>query len=198
MFVAGAAIQWLRDEMHLLEDAAQSEALARSVPDAGGLTLVPAFTGMGAPYWDMYARGTAVGITRGTQKAHFARAALEAIALQSNDLLQAMSREAKLKPQSLRVDGGATANDLLMQLQADYSGVAIERPRCLETTALGAAMLAGLGVGLFTSPEETQRAWHAQRRFEPQMDAEKRKEALNSWRRAVDTARYWAGWRAED
>ena len=198
VFVAGAAIQWLRDEMHLIEDAATSEALARSVPDAGGLTLVPAFTGLGAPYWDMYARGTAVGITRGTQAAHFARAALESIALQSNDLLQAMAREAGLKPPRLRVDGGATANDLLMQLQADYSDVVIERPRCLETTALGVAMLAGLGVGLYESPRDTQRAWHAQQSFQPQMEEGKRQEALRAWRRAVDTARYWARWDGEN
>lgn len=192
VFVAGAAIQWLRDELKLVASAAESEALARSVPDTGGVYLVPAFTGLGAPYWDMYARGTLLGLTRGSSAAHIARAALEAIAFESNDLLTAMAMDAGASPAALRVDGGATANSLLMQMQADISCITIQRPRVLETTALGAAMLAGIGVGLFKTPQETQSAWRADREFVPRMDEAARAEALHGWHRAVDTARYWA------
>ncbi len=192
VFVAGAAIQWLRDELKLVASAAESEALARSVPDTGGVYLVPAFTGLGAPYWDMYARGTLLGLTRGSSAAHIARAALEAIAFESNDLLAAMAMDAGASPAALRVDGGATANSLLMQMQADISCITIQRPRVLETTALGAAMLAGIGVGLFKTLQETQSAWRADREFVPRMDEAARGQALHGWHRAVDTARYWA------
>jgi glycerol kinase len=192
VFVAGAAIQWLRDEMKVISSSAESETLARSVPDTGGVYLVPAFTGLGAPYWDMYARGTLLGLTRGSSAAHVARAALEAIAFESNDLLSAMAMDAGASPAALRVDGGATANSLLMQMQADFSHITIQRPRVLETTALGAAMLAGIGVGLFKTPQETQSAWRADMEFVPQMDGTTREKALDGWHKAVDTALYWA------
>ena len=192
VFVAGAAIQWLRDEMKVISSTAESETLARSVPDTGGVYLVPAFTGLGAPYWDMYARGTLLGLTRGSSAAHIARAALEAIAFESNDLLSAMAMDAGASPAALRVDGGATVNSLLMQMQADFSHITIQRPRVLETTALGAAMLAGIGVGLFKTPQETQSAWRADMEFVPQMEGTTREKALEGWHKAVDTALYWA------
>ena len=155
MFVAGAAVQWLRDGLGLIRDAAETEPLARSVPDTGGVYLVPAFVGLGAPYWDMYARGAMVGLTRGTTRAHVARATLEAIAYQTRDVLDVMSRgEPAAGPAELRVDGGATANDFLCQFQADILGVPILRPRVRETTGLGAAYLAGLGVGLWRGPRD--------------------------------------------
>ncbi len=193
VFTGGAVIQWLRDELKILGSAQESQDVAAAVPDAGGVYLVPAFTGLGAPHWNMYARGTLVGVTRGTSRAHLVRAALESIAYQSFDLLQAMNEDAGGKPPFLRVDGGASANGLLMQFQADIMGLPIVRPAVLETTALGAALLAGCAVGLFACPGDTQAAWHADRQFLPAMDAGERSDRLAGWRRAVRAALAWAG-----
>ena len=192
IFVAGAAVQWLRDELKIIDSAAQTEALALSVPDSGGVVLVPAFTGLGAPYWDMYARGTLFGMTRGTGHAQIVRAGLESIAYQSNDLFQAMARDLGETPAVLRVDGGATANNFLMQFQADISGVAIQRPAVLETTALGAALLAGLAVGVYDNLAETAHGWHVESKFVPSMDPAQRQQLLHGWKRAVDAVLYWA------
>src|SRR3989449_10939911 len=166
VFIAGAAIQWMRDGLGLLRNAAESQALAESVPDTGGVYFVPAFVGLGAPHWDMYARGTIVGLTRGTTGAHLARAALEAIAFQSRDVLEAMTADAGIAVRELRVDGGAAANDFLCQVQADVMSVAVWRPRVIETTALGAAYLAGLGAGVWRSMDEVERRWTLERRVE--------------------------------
>ena len=192
VFVAGAAVQWLRDGLGLIRTAAETEPLARSVPDTGGVYLVPAFVGLGAPYWDMYARGTLVGLTRGTTRAHLARATLESIAYQTRDVLEVMSREAGRLPAELRVDGGATENDFLCQFQADILGVPILRPRIRETTGLGAAYLAGLGIGLWRGPEALRDLWQLDRRFEPTMPADRREALYADWRRAVERARGWA------
>ena len=192
VFVAGAAVQWLRDGLGLLRTAAESEALARSVGDTGGVYFVPAFVGLGAPYWDMYARGTIVGLTRGTTTAHLVRAALEAIAYQSRDVLEAMTADAGLTVPALRVDGGAAANDFLCQFQADILGLPVLRPAVIETTALGAAHLAGLGVGLWPSPAGLGREAAAERTFEPEMDEATRGRHYDGWRRAVERARGWA------
>jgi glycerol kinase len=192
IFVAGAAVQWLRDGLGLIRTAAETEPLARSVPDTGGVYLVPAFVGLGAPYWDMYARGTLVGLTRGTTRAHLARATLEAIAYQTRDVLEVMSREAGRLPAELRVDGGATENDFLCQFQADILGVPLLRPRVRETTGLGAAYLAGLGVGLWRGPEALRDLWQLDRRFEPAMPADRREALYADWQRAVERARGWA------
>jgi glycerol kinase len=192
VFVAGAAVQWLRDGLGLIRTAAETEPLARSVPDTGGVYLVPAFVGLGAPYWDMYARGTLVGLTRGTTRAHLARATLESIAYQTRDVLEVMSREAGRLPAELRVDGGATENDFLCQFQADILGVPILRPRVRETTGLGAAYLAGLGIGLWRGPEALRDLWQLDRRFEPTMPADRREALYADWRRAVERARGWA------
>ncbi len=192
VFVAGAAIQWLRDGLGILARAAESEALARSVPDTGGVYFVPAFVGLGAPYWDMYARGAIVGLTRGTTRAHLARAALEAIAFQSRDVLEAMAAEAGIQVRELRVDGGAAANDFLCQFQADIMDVAVLRPSVIETTGLGAAYLAGLGAGLWRSCDELAGRWALERRFTPALDAGARAGQYAGWRRAVDRARGWA------
>jgi glycerol kinase len=192
VFVAGAAVQWLRDGLGLIRTAAETEPLARSVPDTGGVYLVPAFVGLGAPYWDMYARGTLVGLTRGTTRAHLARATLESIAYQTRDVLEVMSREAGRLPAELRVDGGATENDFLCQFQADILGVPILRPRVRETTGLGAAYLAGLGIGLWRGPEALRDLWQLDRRFEPSMPADRREALYADWRRAVERARGWA------
>ncbi len=192
VFIGGAAIQWLRDEMKLISTAAESEAVAASVPDTGGVYLVPAFTGLGAPYWNMYTRGTLVGMTRGTGRAHIVRAALESIAYQSRDLYAAMARDCGMDGKALRVDGGATANGLLMQFQADLLNVPVQRPAVLETTALGAALLAGLAAGIYRDLPETARGWHVARQFDPKMKEEKREKLLNGWRRAVDGALHWA------
>jgi glycerol kinase len=192
VFVAGAAVQWLRDGLGLIGTAAETEPLARSVPDTGGVYLVPAFVGLGAPYWDMYARGALVGLTRGTTRAHVARATLEAIAYQTKDVLDAMSAEAGRAPAALRVDGGATENDFLCQFQADILGLPILRPRVRETTGLGAAYLAGLGVGLWPGAEALRGLWRLDRAFEPGMPAARREALYADWRRAVDRARDWA------
>jgi glycerol kinase len=192
IFIGGALVQWLRDGLGLIRHARDVEALAASVPDSGGVVLVPAFTGLGAPYWDAYARGTLIGLTRGTGAAHIARAALEAIALQTVDLVAAMNRDGAGPLTELRVDGGAAANDLLMQIQADLLGVPVVRPRLLETTALGAAYMAGLGVGLWPDTGALAAHWAEERRFEPEMPHAARDEALARWRRAVERARGWA------
>jgi len=192
IFVAGAAIQWLRDGLQVIGDSAESEQLAGSVPDTGGVYFVPAFVGLGAPHWDMYARGTILGITRGTTRAHLVRAALEAIAYQSREVLGAALADAGLTLEELRVDGGATANNLLMQFQADVLSTPVVRPVVKETTALGAAYLAGLAVGYWTGREEIARNWAVDRRFVPHMDATQREELFAGWRRAVARAAGWA------
>ena len=197
VFTAGAAIQWLRDELGILDDAAQSQALAQSVPDTQGVYLVPAFTGLGAPQWEMYARGTLVGLSRGANRAHIARAALEAIAYQSEDLLQMMAHSLGHKPQALKVDGGATANDFLMQFQADIGDIQVLRPAVRETTALGAALLAGLGLGVFDSPRQAAAQWQLDKAFMPRMDEGSRGKLRAGWERAVRTALYEASLRRE-
>jgi glycerol kinase len=192
IFVAGAAIQWLRDGLQVIASSAESEALARSVPDTGGVVFVPAFVGLGAPHWDMYARGAILGITRGTTRAHLVRAALEAIAYQSREVLAAAMADAGLSLDELRVDGGAAANDFLMQFQADALACPVVRPVVRETTALGAAYLAGLAVGFWSGREEIARNWAEERRFMPAMAADRREELFAAWRRAVSRAAGWA------
>ncbi|MGM9631190.1 glycerol kinase GlpK [Butyricicoccus sp.] len=192
VFVAGAAIQWLRDEVGLLEHSSESEGFARSVPDTGGVYLVPAFTGLGAPYWDPYARGTLAGLTRATSRAHIVRAALESLAYQTADVLDVMQKDAGLVLQSLKADGGASANNFLMEFQSDLIGVPVERPACVETTALGAACLAGLAVGCWADRDEIRRTIVPDRTFTPQMDAARREELLAGWHKAVSRALGWA------
>ena len=192
VFITGAAVQWLRDGLHLFSDSNEIEALAREVPDNGGVFFVPAFTGLGAPYWDPYARGTITGITRGTTRAHLARAALEAMAFQSADLLAAMERDSAMNLAELRVDGGASRNALAMQFQADMLGVPVVRPRITETTALGAAYLAGLQRGVWQDAGEIASHWREDARFTPLMNAGRRAELLETWHRAVACARGWA------
>jgi glycerol kinase len=192
IFIAGAALQWLRDGLGVIRTAAESETLARSVGDTGGVYFVPAFVGLGAPYWDMYARGTVVGLTRGTTAAHLARAALEAIAYQSRDVLEAMAADAGFSARQLRVDGGAAANDFLCQFQADILGIPVLRPAVVETTALGAACLAGLGAGLWTSLDALAGRATIARTFVPMMTPAARAERYEGWRRAVERARAWA------
>jgi glycerol kinase len=192
VFVAGAAVQWLRDGLGLLRTAAESEALASSVPDTDGVYFVPAFVGLGAPYWDMYARGTIVGLTRGTTAAHLTRAALEAIANQSRDVLESMAADAGVAVRELRVDGGAVANSFLCQFQADILARPVVRPAVIETTALGAAYLAGLGAGLWRSLEALGSRVSIERVFRPSMDEATRAARYAGWRRAVERARGWA------
>ena len=192
VFVAGAAIQWLRDELGLLENSPQSEKFCNAVPDSGGVYVVPAFTGLGAPYWEPYARGTVVGLTRGVSRAHLVRATVESLAYQTGDLLRAMSREAGVEVSALKVDGGACANDFLMQFQADISDVVIQRPACIETTALGAAYLAGLAAGYWKDPDEIRANWACQREFRPLMDEGTRTRLRKGWKRAVRCAIAWA------
>ncbi|MEA2604435.1 MAG: glycerol kinase [Acidobacteriota bacterium] len=191
VFVAGAVVQWLRDGLGIIRSAGEIEALAASVPDAGGIVLVPAFTGLGAPHWDAYARGALVGITRGTTAAHIARAALEGIAFQVADVLTAMEADSGLPTAELRVDGGATVNNLLMQIQADLMGVPVVRPRVQETTALGAAYLAGLATGVWKDTAEISARWQVERTFEPALDPGRAAEKRARWRRAVERARSW-------
>ena len=193
VFMGGATIQWLRDGLQIIQSAAEVQALAETVPDCGDVYLVPAFTGLGTPHWDPYARGAMLGLTRGTTRAHIARAALEAIALQSADVFAAMSQDAGFAVKELRVDGGASANNLLMQMQADFSGVPVVRPKVLETTALGAAYLAGLAVGFWASLDEIASQWQVDRRFEPQMSPDLRAAKLARWHKAVARAGDWAG-----
>jgi glycerol kinase len=192
VFVAGAVVQWLRDELGFFKSSYEIEALANSVLDSGGVFIVPAFTGLGAPHWDPQARGSIFGLTRGTSRAHIARAALESIAFQSADVLDAMQKDSGRRLTELRVDGGATANDLLMQFQADLLGVPVVRPKVLETTALGAAYLAGLTTALWKSRDEIAAQWQAERRFEPRMDAGRREELMARWREAVGRSLRWS------
>jgi glycerol kinase len=192
VFMGGATVQWLRDGLGIIKASGDVEALALSVPDSGEVMLVPAFTGLGAPHWDAYARGTIVGMTRGTTAAHIARAAVEAIAYQSAELLGAMQKDADCAVQEVRADGGAARNDLLMQFQADLLGVPVIRPQVTETTALGAAYLAGLAVGFWGSQEEIAAQWRVERRFEPAMPTDQRTHKMARWARAVAHARAWA------
>ncbi|QOY95377.1 glycerol kinase GlpK [Massilia sp. UMI-21] len=192
VFMGGATVQWLRDGLGIIKQSADVEALALSVPSSGGVMLVPAFTGLGAPHWDQYARGAIVGMTRGTNAGHIARAAVEAIAFQSAELLAAMQKDAACAVLEMRADGGAARNDLLMQFQADLLGIPVLRPRVTETTALGAAYLAGLAVGYWESVEDIARQWQVERRFEPAMDAGRRAELMARWARAVEHAKDWA------
>ncbi|PLP98927.1 glycerol kinase [Cupriavidus pauculus] len=192
VFMGGATIQWLRDGLKLIHSAPEVDPLARQCEHTGGVVLVPAFAGLGAPHWDPFARGTMVGITRGTGGPHIARAALESIALQSVDVLDAMQKDAGISLAELRVDGGASRSDLLMQMQADLLGTPVVRPRVTETTALGAAYLAGLATGYWTDPEEITRQWQVEQRFEPKLSADERAHRIARWHRAVDRARDWA------
>lgn len=192
VFMAGAAVQWLRDGLGIIQRSDQVEALAASVPDTEDVFLVPAFAGLGAPDWDPYARGTLVGLTRGTTRAHVARATLEAIALQSAELMTCMKADSGIELSELRVDGGAARNDLLMQMQADLLGVAVVRPRVSESTARGAAGLAGLAVGFWSGLDEFASQWAAERRFEPHWSADQRTARLARWRQAVEHAKGWA------
>jgi len=191
IFSTGATVQWLRDELHMIDSASEVEKLARSVEDNGGLYIVPAFTGLGAPHWDMYARGAILGITRGTNQGHFARAALESTAYQVRDVVEAMKSDAGLDIALLRVDGGGTANDLMMQFQADILEMPLERSQVMETTALGAAFLAGLAVGFWHSQKEIESLWSAGMRYEPEMTDEIRDGLCRRWSRAVDRAMDW-------
>jgi glycerol kinase len=191
VFVGGAVIQWLRDGLQFFRTAEESEALALTVKDSAGVFLVPAFVGLGAPYWDSYARGTMVGLTRGTTRAHITRAALESICYQSAELLEAMQKDSKLDLRELRVDGGASKNNLLMQTQADILGVPVVRPKVTETTALGAAYLAGLAVGFYDSIEQIAKQWQADRTFEPTISADERETKLARWKEAVERSRRW-------
>ncbi len=192
VFIGGAVVQWLRDGLQIIRHAAEVEALAATVPDNGGVYLVPAFAGLGAPHWDPYARGTMMGLTRGATRGHIARAALEAIAFQSADVLAAMEKDAGITLSELRVDGGAAANDLLMQFQADMLGVPVVRPKVLETTALGAAYLAGLAVGYWQSDADIGSNWRRDRQFDPRMPAAEVAEMRAHWERAIARAKGWA------
>jgi glycerol kinase len=192
VFIAGAAIQWLRDEMKLIQNAAESEGMARAVEDTGGVYFVPAFVGLGAPHWDAYARGTIVGITRGTNRNHLVRAALESIAYQARAVVEAMARDSGLRPEILRVDGGAACNNFLCQFQADILGLPVERPASTESTALGAAYLAGLATGFWKDEQELSRQLKIARRFEPAMSEFRRENLYAGWQRAVERAKGWA------
>jgi glycerol kinase len=192
IFVTGAAVQWLRDGLRLFDDAADVEALAASVESSEGVYVVPAFVGLGAPHWDPYARGAILGITRGTTRAHIARATLEAIAFQTRDVLEAMEDETDIHLSSLRADGGASRNDLLMQIQADLLGRPLVRSAIPETTALGAAYLAGLGIGLWPGLDDLSKRWRSDRTFEPRLPADQRDEQYAGWQQAVERAKGWA------
>lgn len=192
IFVAGAAIQWLRDEMRLIDSAMDSEYMARKVSDTNGCYVVPAFTGLGAPHWDQYARGTIVGLTRGVNKYHIIRATLESLAYQVNDVLNAMEADSEISLSALKVDGGASANDFLMQTQADIINAPVKRPRCIETTAMGAAYLAGLAVGYWKDKEEVVKNWAMDREFTPQIEEEARIKKIKGWEKAVKYAYGWA------
>jgi glycerol kinase len=197
VFMGGATVQWLRDGLGIIQKSSEVEALAASVPDSGGVYMVPAFVGLGAPHWDPYARGALLGLSRGSHRGHIARAALEAIAYQSAELMAAMQKDVAASHREIpltevRADGGAARNDLLMQFQADLLGVPVVRPQVTETTALGAAYLAGLAVGFWDSQEEISAQWKCERRFEPAMSADQRAELLNRWARAVERSRSWA------
>ena len=192
IFVGGSAIQWLRDELRLLEDARDSEYMAQKVKDTNGCYVVPAFTGLGAPHWDQYARGTIVGLTRGCNKNHIIRATLDSLCYQVNDVLHAMEADSGIAMKALKVDGGACANNYLMQTMADISNLPVERPCCVETTALGAAYLAGLAVGYWSSTDEVVKNWSVDRTFLPQITAEERAKRIKGWNKAVRCSYHWA------
>ncbi|MCI9406289.1 MAG: glycerol kinase GlpK, partial [Oscillospiraceae bacterium] len=192
VFVGGAVIQWVRDQLRFVTEAADTEYFAQKVPDSGGVYVVPAFTGLGAPYWDMYARGAILGVTRGTSREHIIRAALESIAFQTCDVLNAMEEDTGVTLESLRVDGGASANRFLMQFQSDMIRRPVLRPRVAETTALGAAFLAGLAVGVWDSLDQIQNTWRLQDRYEPQIEQQARLRQLRGWHKAVGRALSWA------
>jgi glycerol kinase len=192
IFVTGAAVQWLRDGLGIIADAAETGPLAASVPDNGGVYVVPAFTGLGSPWWDPYARGTIVGITRGTGRAHLARAVVESMAFQTADVVEAITRASGTSPAEMRVDGGASAMDVLLQFQADLIGVPVQRAAVQETTALGAAFLAGLAVGMWDSPATVNATWRADASYSPAIDAAERDARMTTWRRAVERSRDWA------
>ncbi|HST22033.1 MAG TPA: FGGY-family carbohydrate kinase, partial [Blastocatellia bacterium] len=191
VFIAGAAIQWLRDGLKIVHAASETESMAMSVPDNGGVYLVPAFVGLGAPHWDQYARGTITGLTRGSTREHIARAALESIAYQTSDVLTCMHSDSGIKLSELRVDGGAARNDFLMQFQADILGIPVVRPANTETTAAGAAYLAGLAVDFWSDVEELSEMWQREKTFEPDMKDKERKSLLEGWARAVGRAGNW-------
>ena len=192
VFVAGAVVQWLRDELKMIKTAAESEELATSIDDTDGVYLVPAFTGLGAPWWDMYARGTLVGMTRGTKREHIVRAALESIAFQSLDVLYAMEEDSKVDIPILKVDGGACANNFLLQFQSDIMDVAVQRPKCIETTALGAAYLAALKANIFEDLSEIGKHWECDVEFNPDMENDFRKKKISGWHKALQRAQNWA------
>ncbi|TDT61369.1 glycerol kinase GlpK [Fonticella tunisiensis] len=191
IFIAGAAVQWLRDELRMIKSAAETEKYASSVEDTNGVYFVPAFVGMGAPYWDMYARGTLVGLTRGAKKEHVIRAVLESLAYQTMDVLNAMQEDSGIKLSTLKVDGGAVANNFLMQFQSDILNVPVDRPRVIETTALGAAYLAGLAVGYWKNKEDILTNWARDKKFEPNMEQKKREKLIKGWAKAVERALKW-------
>ena len=192
IFVAGAAIQWLRDEMRLIDSSPDSEYMATKVPDTNGCYVVPAFTGLGAPHWDQYARGIIVGLTRGVNKYHIIRATLDSLCYQTNDVLRAMEADSGIRLAALKVDGGACANNYLMQTQADIIGAPVQRPRCVETTAMGAAYLAGLAVGYWASKEDVVKNWAIDRTFAPNIGAEEREKRIHGWNKALKCAYGWA------
>lgn len=191
IFVAGAAIQWLRDELKLIDSAADSEYMAKKVPDTNGCYVVPAFTGLGAPHWNQYARGTIVGLTRGCNKYHLIRATIDSLAYQVHDVLAAMKNDAGIALGALKVDGGASTNNYLMQTQADLIGAPVMRPVCVESTAMGAAYLAGLAVGYWKNTDEIRQNWAVEREFFPEISAKERAARLKGWRKAVRCATAW-------
>jgi glycerol kinase len=192
IFVAGAAVQWLRDELRIIDSSKETEAVASEVSDTNGCYVVPAFTGLGAPHWDQYARGAIVGLTRGVNRCHVVRATLESIAYQVGDVLAAMEADSGIAVQALKVDGGAASNNLLMQMQADFANVPVNRPACIESTALGAAYLAGLATGYFKDIEDIKTKWAIDRIFTPQLDEDIRQEKLAGWKKAVKCTYGWA------
>lgn len=192
IFIAGAAIQWLRDELRIIDNSPQSEEYATKVEDTAGVYVVPAFVGLGAPYWDMYARGTIVGLTRGAKREHLIRATLESLAYQTRDVLEAMQEDSGINLAALKVDGGACANNFLMQFQADILGVPVDRPQVIETTALGAAYLAGLATGFWKDKDEIAANWNVDRQFRPSMDEEKKEKLYKGWKKAVERSLNWA------
>ena len=195
VFVAGAAVQWLRDELHLVDSAAETERYCNAVQDTNGVYVVPAFTGLGAPYWDQYARGTIVGLTRGVKREHLIRATVESLAFQTADVIEAMEADSGIRLNELKVDGGACANDFLMQFQSDILSATVRRPKCIETTAMGAAYLAGLAVGYWTDTEQIRQNWALEQVFEPNMEHTRREKELRQWKKAV---RYSFGWAKEE
>jgi glycerol kinase len=192
VFIAGAVVQWLRDGLKIIQTSAEVEHLASSVENNGGVYFVPAFAGLGAPYWNQHARGTLVGITRGTTSGHIAKACLESIAFQTMDVLAAMNADSKLAIKEIRVDGGATINDMLMQFQSDVLDCTVIRPEITETTALGAAYLAGLAIGFWKDLEEIQQYWKAEKKFDPSMDIETRERHVKNWKKGIKAAEVWA------